>query len=259
MSNKTKTIITVMTFVSMVAVNALANILPINNTTTGDVSDAYPNLFAPAAVTFSIWGVIYTLLAAYTIYQTGIFHKKIPASTGPLMADINTFYIISSAANMLWIFSWHYHLIGISVIFMLIILYCLIKIAAITKRQQLSAKETFLIRVPFSVYFGWITVATIANITALLVSINWDGFGLTDQTWTVIVLLVGAAIGLFRMLKDSDTIYGLVFIWAYSGIWIKHTTTFDNRFPQVVTTVFICIGLFILTEAKLLFLNKPKS
>jgi len=255
MNNKAKTILAVITFLGMVVVNALANILPINNTTTGDVSNAYPNLFAPAALTFSIWGVIYALLAAYTIYQTGIFQKKILTSTSSVFTDINSYYITSSVANILWIFSWHYRQIGISVIFMLVILYCLIKIADITKQLHLSTKENFLIRVPFSVYFGWITVATIANITTFLVSINWNGIGLTNQQWMVIILLVGAAIGLVRMLKDSSKAYGLVLIWAYFGIWIKHTSIFASQYPPVITTVLICIGLFILAEGKL-FLRK---
>lgn len=255
MNNKTKSVLAVITFLGMVVVNALANILPINNTTTGDVSNSYPNLFAPAALTFSIWGVIYALLAAYTVYQTGIFQKKILTSTSKLFSDINTFYILSSLANILWIFSWHYKQIGISVIFMLVILFSLIKIADTTKKLQLSLKENFLIRVPFSVYFGWITVATIANITTFLVSINWNGFGLTNQLWMVIILFVGAAIGLFRTLKDSNRAYGLVLIWAYLGIWIKHTSTFASQYPTVITTVLICIGLFILAEGKL-FLRK---
>lgn len=259
MNNKTKTIFVVVAFLGMIAVNALANVLPINNTTTGDVSNAYPNLFAPAAITFSIWGIIYALLSAYTIYQIDVFRKKRMIPTSRLCTEINSFYITSSIANMLWIFSWHYHQIGISVIFMLIILYCLIKIADITKQAKLSAKENFLIRVPFSVYFGWITVATVANITIFLVSINWHGFGLTNQLWMVIILLVGAGIGLVRMLKDSNKAYGLVLIWAYFGIWIKHTSTFAGQYTSVITTVFICIGLCILAEIKLLFINRSKG
>ncbi len=255
MNNKIKSILAVITFFGMIFVNALANILPINNITTGDVSNSYPNLFAPAAITFSIWGVIYVLLAAYTIYQTGIFQKKILTSTSKLFSEINTFYTMTSVANILWIFSWHYKQIGISVIFMLVILFSLIKIADITKKIKLSAKENFLIRVPFSVYFGWITVATIANVTTFLVSINWNGLGFTNQLWMVIILLVGAAIGLLRMLKDNNQAYGLVFIWAYFGIWIKHTSIFASQYSSVLITTLICIGLFILAEGKL-FLRK---
>lgn len=254
MNNKTKSILAASTFVGMVVVNALANILPINNTTTGDVSNSYPNLFAPAAVTFSIWGIIYALLAAYTAYQTGLVHK-ISTATSKVCSDINTFYILSSVANMLWIFSWHYKQIGVSVIFMLVILFALIRIADISKKIQLSPKENFLIRLPFSVYFGWITVATIANITTFLVSINWNGFGLTNQLWMIIILLVGTVIGLLRMLKDKNRAYGLVLIWAYLGIWMKHTATFSSQYPAVITTVLICIGIFILAEGAL-FLRK---
>jgi len=155
-------------FAGTIIINALANILPINGVTTGAVSDAYPNLFAPTALTFSIWGLIYLLLGIYTIYQLGFCSKN---GKGKLCDKIAPYFAISSGANILWILSWHYRLIGVSVVLMAIILFCLIKIADILRAEKLRAAEYFLIRLPFSVYFGWITVATIANITTFLVSI----------------------------------------------------------------------------------------
>jgi hypothetical protein len=113
----------------------------------------------------------------------------------------------------------------------------------------LDARERWLVKLPFSVYFGWITVATIANITILLVSWQWNGFGLSDQLWTVIILLVGAVIGSWRMLKDNSPAYGLVFVWAYWGIYLKHTTDgasggWANEYPTVIATSLICmVGL----------------
>lgn len=243
----------------MISVNALANILPINNTTTGDVSNAYPNLFAPAPVTFSIWGIIYAFLAAYTIYQSGLFRKSVSDDTQKLLGRINKYYVASSLANMFWIFSWHYFQIWLSVIFMLIILYCLIKVADITGKQKLSAKEDLLVRIPFSIYLAWITVATIANITTFLVSINWNGCGLSRPFWTISVLLIGAVIGLARMFKDKSAAFGLVLIWAYYGIWLKHTIVFNNQYPAVITATIICVGLFTLSEGVLLFLRKSHS
>jgi len=161
MKNNLIKIFTALAYVVMIAANALANILPINNRTTGAVSDSYPNLFAPAGLTFSIWGLIYLLLAGYVVYQ---FTKR-AANKESLLGKINPLFIATSLANFLWIFAWHYDYIGFSVILMLILLFLLIKIADILRREKFSAWEKLFIMAPFSVYFGWITVATIANIT----------------------------------------------------------------------------------------------
>ncbi len=243
-------------FLAMITVNALANILPINGMTTGDISNKYENLFAPAGITFSIWGLIYLLLAAYVIYQFGFFQKDL--NKDGLFIKIGPYFIISSLANILWIFSWHYDLIWLSVIFILLLLFCLIKIADILKKENLSIKDKFFIQAPFSVYFGWITVATIANITTFLVSINWNGFGLSDSFWTILILIVGAIIGIIRMLKDKDKIYGLVFIWAYLGILIKHTseTGFAGQYNNIIITVTLCVFAFLIFEG--LLLNNKK-
>lgn len=240
-------------FLLMVAVNALANILPINNLSTGQVSDSYPNLFAPAGITFSIWGVIYLLLGAYSIYQ--MFSKKINSK---LFVPVNTLFIISSLANSTWIFAWHYQLIVPTVILMLALLTVLIRIADLINMEKLNKTDKLLYKIPFGIYFGWITVATIANITAFLVSLNWNGFGLSDSTWTILVLLVGLVIAVWRMHKDSNLAYGLVPVWAYFGIWLKHTlpSEFDSSYPAIITTVLICIVLLIVSNALLAIRKK---
>lgn len=248
------------TYLGMVIVNVLANVLPINGTTTGDVSNSYPNLFAPAAVTFSIWGVIYLLLAAHTLYQFGFFQKNISNNNHQLLRRIGTYFGITSIANMLWILSWHYHLIGLSLLLMLVILFFLIKIASLFKNKELSTKEKFFIQIPFSIYFGWITVASIANITTFFVSLNWNGWGLSDQVWMIIVLSIGAAIGILTAYKNKNVFYGLVLIWAYFGIWVKHTslTGFNSQYPAVINTTIACLILFLITNGLVVF-KKEKS
>ncbi len=236
-------------YIAMVVVNFLANALPIGGVTTGEASDSFGNLFTPAGVTFSIWGLIYLLLLGYTIYQFGFGKKKAKASREKQFATINRFFLITSIANIAWIFSWHYGVIWLSVIIMLILLFFLIKIADVINKEKYSLLETVLVRLPFSVYFGWITVATIANITVFLVSINWSGFGIAESIWTVIVLLIGAAIGTIRMIKDKNIYYGLVLVWAYGGIWLKHTSTggFNGEYTNIITTLIICILVFLST------------
>jgi hypothetical protein len=233
------------TYLAMVIVNFLANAIPINNRTAGQVSDTYPNLFAPAGITFSIWGVIYLLLGAYTFYQLGFFQKgKIKQG---LFEKIGVYFILSSIANFLWIFAWHYDFIGISLLLIILMLYSLIKIATILRNEKFSFKDYLFINLPFSIYFGWITVATIANVTIFLVSINWNGFGLSEQIWTIIILLIGSIIGIWRMMKDKNIAYGLVFVWAYLGIWIKHSslTGFNSQYPYIIITAVSCIILFL--------------
>ena len=243
-------ILVAVTFILMVTINALANILPINGQTTGGVSDYYKNLFAPAGITFAIWGLIYIALAGYTIYQAGLFQKHESANPVALLEKIGLYFSISSIANSAWIFSWHYHLIPLSMLLMVVILVCLIIISQTINKVNLEFREKLFIRLPFSIYFGWITVATIANATALFVSLGWDGFGISEPTWTVVIIMVGLIIGIATTLKNRDITYGLVIIWAYIGILIKHTSTsgFSNQYMQIITTVIVCIILLTIAE-----------
>ena len=236
-------ILTLVSFVGMVTVNALANILPINGIDTGAVSDAYPNLFAPAGVTFSIWGVIYLCLAAYVVYQ---FLPQ-PAKRAEIFRQLNLWFILSSLVNATWIFFWHYQQMGVTVILMLVLLFSLIKISAITNEKSLSTKDKLMVKIPFGLYFGWITIATIANITTLLVSIGWKNWILPDEAWMIVILLVGAVIASITAIKARNLAYGLVPVWAYFGIYLKHTSPlfFNNMYPSVIFVIVLCLSVFI--------------
>jgi hypothetical protein len=248
-------------YVAMVFVNYLANALPIGGVTTGQASDSYQNLFTPAGLTFSIWGLIYLLLAVFVIFFWIEFGKKSNKERNLVLQKTGELFIITSLANIAWIFAWHYGLIPVSVIIMLILLGTLIMLAELLNKQKLSTGEKIWLLLPFSLYFGWITVATIANITVLLVSLNWDGFGIADNIWTIIILLVGAAIGILRALKDKNIPYILVLIWAYSGIWLKHSSAngFSNQYPDIITTLLICIALFAGTAGWIAFATMKKK
>lgn len=240
----------------MIVVNALANILPINNLTTGEISDSYPNLFAPAGITFSIWGIIYLLLGIYTLYQLTL--NKVSREKQNFYRELNLYFIATSVINSFWIFAWHYKLTVITVVLMLGLLVSLTKIADIINTAKLNFKEKLLIKVPFGVYFGWITIATIANITVLLVSLSWDGFGLPESLWMIVILLVGAVISMWRTIIDKNIAYGLVPLWAYFGIWIRHTSPdgFNSVYKDVLTTIIICMILFIAVYAYLIYKRK---
>lgn len=242
------------TFLAMVITNSLANILPINDVTTGQVSDSFPNLFAPAGLTFSIWGLIYLLLAGYTLYHVGFFRDDRTSSRTEMLNRIGILFVISSIANTAWVLAWHNYMIPVSMLLIVVILVCLILINKLTAKESFTTREYFFIRLPFSVYFGWITVATIANVTVLLVSIGWDGFGIAEATWTVMVLAVGLIIATATMIRNRDIAYGLVVVWAYAGILLRHISSegFGSRYPPVIAAVLICIALLLLAEAYLL-------
>ena len=247
-SDKILKIATAAAFLGMIVVNALANILPINNVTTGEVSDTYPNLFAPAGYTFSIWGLIYLLLFEYVLYQLGLVGKN--AGKAELLQKVNLYFFVSCIANILWIFSWHYHFTLLSVAFMAIILFCLIVIVTELSKVRLCGWDYVFLKLPFSVYFGWITVATIANITTLLVDLGVPSFTLLAQIITVLVLMVGVLIAGLVMKKFQDIAYGAVILWAYVGILVKQLSKsgFNGQYLPVIIAAAVCLAAFAALE-----------
>ena len=248
-------ILVAIAYFCMVTVNTLANVIPINGKNTGQVSDSYQNLFAPAGITFSIWGVIYILLAIYVLYQFGFLRHHQKISLDLVFKTIGPAFILSSLANSVWIFAWHYDMIGLSMGLMIVILLSLITINGMLKKIELKTKEKLFVQVPFSIYFGWITIATIANATTLLVSLGFGGFGIDEYFWTIFILIVGFIIGAVTTYFNKDIAYGIVIIWAYIGIWIKHVseTGFDKMYPLVIYTAVFSIAVMTLIIGFVIF------
>jgi translocator protein len=217
-------ILNILSFLAVLVVNTLASTVGINGRLTGSLSDAIPNLFVPAGLTFSIWGVIYLLLLFFTIAQArGVFSA---GTTGPEETRrIGWLSALSSAANVAWLLLWHYELVGVSLLAMLVILASLLAVymKLQTGRTRASSAERWLFRVPFSVYLGWITVATIANVTAFLVKAGWGGFGLPPEVWAVAVIIIAALITVAVLATRRDAGYGLVVLWALAGIVLKRS------------------------------------
>ncbi len=245
------------TFALMVLVNGLANTLPINGRQTGEVSDAYPNLFAPAGITFAIWGLIYALLALHVLYQWGLFRQSGGLSSA-VLEKVGLLFSLSSLANTAWVFAWHYDLIGLSTLLIITILVLLVLINRAIRGMSLTTGDRVLVQIPFSVYFGWLTVATVANITVWLVSIGWSGFGLSDEVWAVVIIAVAATIGTVTMLRNRDIAYGLVLIWAFIGILIKHSsaTGFAGAYGAVIATTMISLAVFLAAEIFIVVRNR---
>ncbi len=250
-SNLFLSILNLLGFLGVVIVNGLANALPINNKTTGELSDQYPNLFVPAGLTFSIWGIIYILLAIFVIYQLIAAVRK-EARISSFTEKIGILFFVAAAANIGWIFAWHYEILPLSMILMLLLLACLITIYLRLRigRADSTNTEKYLVYLPFSIYLGWITIATIANATAWLVDANWNTFGLGEQFWAVTVIAVGIAIALTTLFNRKDIFYGLVVDWALLGILIKRLaveTTPDQNVvaAAIVGLVLISVSIII--------------
>lgn len=243
-------------FLGTVIVNGLATTLPINNKTTGELSDQYPNLFVPVGLTFSIWGLIYILLAIFVIYNLVLVFRKDERGLEPFR-KIGYLFIISSILNIGWIFAWQYEILPLSLVFMLLLLGCLLTIYLRLGVGQKgpARKEQYLVRLPFSIYLGWITVATIANITALLVNYGWNKFGLSEQFWAVAVIVVAVGIALSILVRRQDIFYCLVVDWALLGIWIKRQA--DSIPVQSVVLISI-IGLAVITIGIIIQLVRKK-
>ncbi|OBB45276.1 MULTISPECIES: tryptophan-rich sensory protein [unclassified Mycobacterium] len=206
-------------------VNYLANALPINGQTTGDVTRRYEVYFVPAGYVFSIWSVIYLGLIAYSVYL-GVALTRGRADSGAARA-IAPWYVLTAVANCCWLFAWHHNRFPLSMLLMVVLLIALIIIYRLQAcSPPTSTLERWTVHIPFRVYLGWISVATIANATITLDDAGWSGFGLSEPTWGVIMIAVAAALGVVMNLLHRDVAYGLVIVWALVGIAVRlHDTT----------------------------------
>ncbi|RPJ63457.1 MAG: tryptophan-rich sensory protein [Dehalococcoidia bacterium] len=238
-------IFNIISFVGVVVVNALANALPINNKTTGALSDQYPNLFVPAGLTFSIWGLIYLLLAIFVVYSMVCALKT--DGKYNFINSIGILFLLTCLANIGWIFAWHYQVLPLSMFIMLFLLACLIAIYLRLSigKSSASNKEKYLVHLPFSIYLGWISIATIANVTALLVDAHWNTLGLGEEFWAVAVIIVGIAIALTAIFQRRDIFFGLVIDWALIGILIKRLSIDPTPYYSVVVTTIA--GLILIS------------
>ena len=229
-----------------ILVNALAVLLPINGKTTQELSDALPNLFVPAGITFSIWSIIYVLWIVFAIYQARDLFKK-EEITMPFLNKISFWFILSGGANSAWIFLWHYEYIGLSLLMMIVLLVSLLAIylRLTIGKSPVTITEKLCVHVPFSVYLGWITVATIANVTAFLVSIEWDGFGIDYVTWTIGIIAVGTLLTILMLALRKDVAFSLVVLWAFLGIWLKRMTQ-PNTIADINVATAVSIALVLI-------------
>lgn len=233
-------------FLVTLIINFLANSIPLNGLTTGEISDMYPNYFVPASFTFSIWGVIYSALFVYIFFRIRALDQTTSQRQTKFFIKIDGLFLISNVMNVLWLVSWHFLWMLASVLSMVGLLISLLCIALIMKKQTLPAL------IPFRIYFGWITIAFIANVTTLIVSDFeafqwlWNGGEVSEQILTLGVILVGIIIGSLTTWTFNDGWYGGVIIWALFGIYIRHTISLPNFGITMVANIALA-GICILS------------
>ena len=240
---KTLAIANLLGFILTIIMNGLANALPINGVTTGELSDMYPNLFVPAGFTFAIWGLIYMLLLIFIVYQLIQAFSK--SGNTDFIKKIGWFFVLSCLANSTWIIVWHYQFVLLSLLVMFGILSSLL---TIYQRLDIGLKpiktvEKALVHVPFSVYLGWITVATIANVTTLAVDFGWNGFGISEMNWTIIMISTATLIGIVILFKRKDWAYALVLIWAFYGIYAKRSILSVDLYQPIIWTTLLGMSI----------------
>lgn len=249
MSNKSeliKQILVIVATTGVIFVNYLAGTGAINNTSTGYISDKYPTAITPAGYAFSIWSLIYLGLIAFSIYQA--LQKNSERFT-----KIRTVYILNCAANCMWLYLWHYEQILASVAVMFVILATLVYINLNLLKSE-SAAELWFARVPFNIYFGWITVATILNITIALVYLNVTTSPLLTTVLGCILLAVAVALGIIMQIRFANAAYPLTAVWAITAIAVKQS---GQNTAVVAVAAFSVAALLISALSKLVFTKKP--
>lgn len=221
-------------FSIMIVMNYLANALPLNGRNTGEISDSLPNLFTPAGLTFSIWGIIYIMLIIFCVLQ-------FTTSQQAVISRIGWLFGLTCVFNALWIAAWHYGRLPMSLILMVGLLVSLIWINIFIKDLPHG-----IFKAAFGVYLGWICIATIANVTALLVSYGWSGSGISEQTWTIIMITVGALLVAITTWRLDNPYIGLAVVWAFAGIMIKRQVDYRAIFITAAMAMAVVAVLLLI-------------
>jgi hypothetical protein len=230
-------------FAFVLVMNVVATALPLGGLSVGGVSDKYTTLFAPIDFTFGIWGLIYLGLTIYTFTQ--LFQDN------EVIKKITPWFTAANIFNGSWIIAWRLELLLVSSLILVGLLFCLYKINRVTTAKRTSFEETISVRVPFEIYFGWVTVATIANISSLLVQQGFqDGYVLSAESWTIAILVVATLIGTATALVNSSPAYSLVLVWAFFGIYSRHISPFEWNFqyPNIILATQILIPALVVVS-----------
>ena len=229
-----------MLFLLTVLVNYASNTSLFGQPTMGEISDKYHTLFTPAAYAFSIWGLIYLSLGAYVLYQAFSAHSK-----ERIYDQLAPWLMINLVANSLWLPVFLHELIALSVIFILILLGTLIQLQIILSQDTtLPPRERARVRIPFSLYLGWVSVATITNLAVFIKYSGWQLPSASEPTWVVIMMVVGSLLSAVVAYATRDGVLPLVFAWAYAAIAVASS----GQSPVAPVAWGLVAGLAVLSS-----------
>lgn len=230
--------INVIGYAVVLTVNTLANALPINGITSGEVSDRYPTLVTPAGYVFTIWGVIYALLAVFVVYQA------LPSQRDDArLRRLGGAFAISCACNAAWLFAWHYQVIALSWILIATLLITLAVCYERLRGPVESWREYVAVRLSFSVYLGWVTVATVANTAVLLVDVGIEG----GQAWGVAAIVAASLVGAAMLVRRGDAVVAAVLVWSLIGIAVRQSDSAAVVIVAVVAASLLAVAAVAIT------------
>lgn len=221
----------------------------INQLDVSEVSARYETLFTPAGITFSIWGIIYLLTGLFCLYHiiAAYKHDKTHSANNRLL-KINGLFIILNLATAAWLVAWTQERLLIALGLIIIQLFCLM---AINLRLRIydplrSAEFKLIAQVTFSIYFAWISIATIANAASWLKSIGWDGWGLTAVQWTFVMISIAIVLALLMIFVRRNVYFGLVVAWALFGIVQKRAPLDEHSDEPIITAAWAGVGVIFI-------------
>jgi hypothetical protein len=242
-------------FVSVVFINYLSNTRLLNNTTIGEISKDLNSLFTPAGYAFSIWGLIYLLLLGFAIYQGRSLFVKV--RNDDFVLETGPWFMLSCVFNCAWVFCWIYEYTGLSCIFIFLLLFSLLKIVWKNRMELWEAPFSVILFLwwPFVIYSGWVTVASIANVSSYLAKIDWNGFGISPEIWTLIMILIATAINIIITWKRNMREFAMVGAWALIAIGVANN---DGNL-MIAYTAFITAAILIINSSVHAFKNRDTN
>jgi len=208
-----------------IVVNGIVEAIRLNGVTSAEVSNSVPTFFTPPGYVFGIWSIIYIGLIAYAVYQ------GMPAQRDNLrLKAAAPYYLVSALANGLWLVLFHFYMWVGTIVVMLILLGSLIMVYIQLREGSsgISNGERWFVRLPFSIYLGWVSVATIANVVIVLTTFKINLPPFEPIAWTIVLLAVGALLGLTISVLAGDAAFPLVFVWAFVGISTVNNGAINN-------------------------------
>lgn len=242
-------VIQVLAYVATLLINWAAVAIPLFGRDTGAISDMFPTAITPAGYAFSIWSLIYTLLAGFVILPWLTTYRN-----HPVWQRLGFWFLVSCVMNMSWIILWHALLISWSVEVMIVLLVSLAVLYVRTRAVRQSG--TWAMRVfvsgTFSIYLGWISVATIVNIAVALYRLNWNGWGLSEAQWAIVLLVIAGGLAFYIAYRYRDVAYGGVIAWASYAVAVNQ----EVIYPDVAWVAKIIAGLIVVNAVFVLWKSR---